>query len=160
MSAARRMRRSGIGVALLALLLAAIPLSTVAQDASPGPEASPPPAVASEAPASSGPPAGDAEAYVPPHDKPGPAAERLLYNAFFVDRAPLDIENGNMDIYLYSLKTEAAQELRDVEGIELIQAPANTVSLILNPAPAREGELNPFSIPEVRRAMQYLVDRD
>jgi peptide/nickel transport system substrate-binding protein len=95
----------------------------------------------------------------PPHDRPGPAAERLLYNAFFVDRAPLDIEAGNMDIYLFGLKTEAAQDLRGTEGIELIDAPATTISLILNPAPAPEGELNPFAIPEIRAAMQYLVDR-
>jgi peptide/nickel transport system substrate-binding protein len=99
-------------------------------------------------------------AYEPPHDEPGPAAERLLFNSFFVDRAPLDIEADNMDLYLFGLKTEAAEELRGTEGVELIDAPATTVSLILNPAPAPEGELNPFSIPEIRRAMQYLVNRD
>jgi peptide/nickel transport system substrate-binding protein len=102
----------------------------------------------------------EATAYEPPHDRPGPAAERLLYNSFFVDRAPLDIEADNMDLYLFGLKTEAAEELRGTEGVELIDAPATTVSLILNPAPAPEGELNPFSIPEVRQAMQYLVNRD
>ena len=111
--------------------------------------ASLPAAVAAQEPASE-----------PPHDKPGPAAERLLYNSFFVDRAPLDIEAGNMDLYLFGLKTEAAQDLRGTEGVELIDAPATTVSLILNPAPAREGELNPFSIPEVRQAMQFLVNRE
>ncbi|HSM33111.1 MAG TPA: ABC transporter substrate-binding protein, partial [Anaerolineae bacterium] len=100
------------------------------------------------------------EAYQPPHDKPGPAAERLLYNSFFVDRAPLDIEAGNMDLYLFGLKTEAAQDLRGTPGVELIDAPATTVSLILNPAPAGEGELNPFALLEVRQAMQYLVNRE
>ncbi len=103
---------------------------------------------------------GQDEAYQPPHDKPGPAAERLLYNSFFVDRAPLDIAADNMDLYLFGLKTEAAQDLRGTEGVELIDAPATTVSLILNPADAREGELNPFSILEVRQAMQYLVNRE
>jgi peptide/nickel transport system substrate-binding protein len=96
----------------------------------------------------------------PPHDKPGPAAERLLYNSFFVDRAPLDIEADNLDLYLFGLKTEAARDLRGTEGVELIDAPATSVSLILNPAPAREGELNPFSIPEIRTAMQFMVNRD
>lgn len=100
------------------------------------------------------------EAAEPPHDQPGPAAERLLYNSFFVDRAPLDIQADEMDLYLFGLKTEAAQDLRGTEGIELIDAPATAVSLILNPAPAREGELNPFSIPEVRDAMQFLINRD
>ncbi|MEA2025906.1 MAG: ABC transporter substrate-binding protein, partial [Chloroflexota bacterium] len=103
---------------------------------------------------------GQDDEYEPPHDRPGPAAERLLYNSFFVDRAPLDIEAGNMDLYLFGLKTEAAQDLRGTEGVELIDAPATMVSLILNPADAREGELNPFSILEIRQAMQYLVNRE
>jgi peptide/nickel transport system substrate-binding protein len=92
--------------------------------------------------------------------RPGPAAEKLYFNSFFVDRAPLELEAGNMDMYLYSLRTEAAEELQDSDTIRLINAPATTLSLILNPAPAPDGQLNPFSIPEVRQAMQYLVDRD
>ncbi|MGD8684092.1 MAG: ABC transporter substrate-binding protein, partial [Chloroflexota bacterium] len=100
------------------------------------------------------------EAYQPPHDRPGPAADRLLYNAFNVERAPLDIEAGDMDLYLFGLKTEAAQDLRGTAGVELIDAPATAVSLILNPAPAREGEFNPFENRDIRRAMQYLVNRE
>jgi len=130
--------RAGASAALVAALLTTLsPLATLAQDETEG-----------------------ADAYQPPHDRPGPAAERLLYNSFFVDRAPLDIEAGNMDIYLYGLKTEAAQELRGTPGVELIDAPATSISLILNPAPAPEGELNPFAIPDIRRAMQYLVNRE
>jgi peptide/nickel transport system substrate-binding protein len=124
---------SGLPFALgLALVATAFPAATLAQD----------------------------ETAAPLHDKPGPAAERLLYNSFFVDRAPLDIQADEMDLYLFGLKTEAAQDLRGTEGIELIDAPATAVSLILNPAPAREGELNPFSIPEMRDAMQFLINRD
>jgi peptide/nickel transport system substrate-binding protein len=89
----------------------------------------------------------------------GPAIDRVLFNTIYVDQAPLELEAGTIDMYLYGLRTDAAQELQDAEGIELIQAPATSLSLILNPAPAPEGRLNPFSIPEVRKAMQYLVDR-
>jgi peptide/nickel transport system substrate-binding protein len=138
-------RRASL-VAALGLCLVTAVLPSLAHAQSPA-------AVAQDAPPSG-------EPYTPPSDQPGPAADRLLYNSFFVDRAPLDIEADNMDIYLYGLKTEAAQQLRGTEGVRLIDAPATTVDLILNPAPAREGELNPFSIPDVRRAMQYLVDRD
>ena len=90
----------------------------------------------------------------------GPAAERMTFSSFNVDQAPLNIQNNDMDLYLFGLKTAAAKELESgAAGIRLIEAPATTLSLILNPAPAREGELNPFSIKEVRQAMQYLVDR-
>ena len=91
----------------------------------------------------------------------GPAADRLLYAAFNVDQAPLEIQNNGMDLYLFGLKLAGAQQLaQGVPGVRLIQAPASTLSLILNPAPAREGELNPFSIKEIRQAVQFLVDRD
>ena len=84
----------------------------------------------------------------------------MLFNSVFVDRAPLELQAGTIDMYLYGLKTEAAQELQGADGVQLFQAPATTLSLILNPAPAPDGKLNPFSIPEVRRAMQYLVNRE
>ena len=98
--------------------------------------------------------------YTPPHDEPGPAVERLYFKAFNVDRAPLDLQAGEMDLYYFNLKIAAARELRDKEGIQLYEAPASTISLILNPAPAPEGRLNPFSIKEVRQAMQRLIDRE
>ncbi|MCB0062439.1 MAG: hypothetical protein KDE19_09995 [Caldilineaceae bacterium] len=100
------------------------------------------------------------EEYTPPTAKPGPAVETLYFKSFNVDRAPLDIEAGEMDLYYYNLKIAAARELRDNDTVNLYEAPANTLSLILNPAPAAEGDLNPFSIPEIRRAMQRLVDRE
>ena len=90
----------------------------------------------------------------------GPVAERLIFSSFNVDQAPLEIQNDAMDLYLYGLKAAGAEELQGAEGVRLIQAPASTLSLILNPAPAREGELNPFAIREIRQAVQYLVDRD
>ncbi|MFN8592660.1 MAG: ABC transporter substrate-binding protein [Thermomicrobiales bacterium] len=90
----------------------------------------------------------------------GPAAERLLFSSFNVDQAPLEIQNDKMDLYIYGLKPSGADEVAKAEGVRAIQAPASTLSLILNPAPAREGELNPFAIREIRQAMQYLIDRD
>jgi len=91
----------------------------------------------------------------------GPAAEKVIFSSFNVDQAPLNIRNNDLDLYLFGLKAAGVQELEgDAEGVRLIRAPASTLSLILNPAPAREGELNPFSIKDVRWAMQFLVDRD
>jgi peptide/nickel transport system substrate-binding protein len=90
----------------------------------------------------------------------GPAADRLIFSSFNVDQAPLEIVQDKMDLYLYGLKAAGAEELAGAEDVRLIQAPASTLSLILNPAPAREGELNPFSIKVIRQAVQYLIDRD
>ncbi len=68
---------------------------------------------------------------------PGPATERLIFSAFNVDQAPIEITQDSMDLYLYGLRAAGAEELTDTDGVRLIQAPASTLSVILNPAPAR-----------------------
>ena len=92
--------------------------------------------------------------------EPGPATERVLFKSFHVDRAALEVEAGAMDLYIFSLKTAAAREIQGSPGVRLYEAPASTLSLILNPAPAPEGQLNPFSLREVRQAIQHIVNRD
>ncbi|CAN5718900.1 ABC transporter substrate-binding protein [soil metagenome] len=92
--------------------------------------------------------------------KVGAATDVLTFSAFNVDQAPLNIQNGDMDLYLFGLKTAGAQSLEGADDVRLIHAPASTLSLILNPAPANEGAFNPFSVREIRFAMQYLIDRD
>lgn len=98
--------------------------------------------------------------FKPAHAKPGPATERIFFKAFNVDQAPLDFKNGAMDLYLFSLKTAAARELQDDPKVRLDRAPATSISIILNPAPAPQGKLNPFSIKAVRQAFQSLVNRN
>lgn len=93
-------------------------------------------------------------------ERPGPAADHLTYQSVFVDTAPLEVKSGNIDLYVYGLRTEAAQQLQGDTSVQSFQAPATALSLVLNPAPAPDGQLNPFAIPEVRDAMEYLVDRD
>ncbi len=93
-------------------------------------------------------------------DEPGPAADRITFGAFDVDRASRDLEAGNMDLYMFGLKIDAAEQLAEDPDFKLYQAPASTVSILLNPAPAYRGEINPFSIQEVRFGVQFLIDRD
>jgi peptide/nickel transport system substrate-binding protein len=90
----------------------------------------------------------------------GPAVDKVTFGAYNVDQAPLNIQNGDIDLYIFGLKTAGAQSLQGVQSVRLIEAPASTLSLILNPAPAPDGQLNPFSLLPVRQAMQVLVDRD
>ena len=97
---------------------------------------------------------------VPPHQQPGPATERLFFTSFHVDRAPLELEQGSMDLYIFGLKVLAAREVRNNPDVKLFEAPSTMLSLILNPAPAPQGRLNPFSIKKVRQAVQRLINRD
>ena len=50
------------------------------------------------------------EKYVPPHDQPGPAVDRLIFKKVDQDLAPKLIERGDIDIYLYNLKVSTAYE--------------------------------------------------
>ncbi|GBC72046.1 Heme-binding protein A [Candidatus Calditenuaceae archaeon HR02] len=91
----------------------------------------------------------------------GPAAERIIFRGIgSQDIADREIKAERIDIFLFNLKTEAARRLRGDPSIKLIEAPATMYSILLNPAPAPSGQLNPFSIREVRQAIQYLVNRD
>ncbi|PVV83662.1 ABC transporter substrate-binding protein [Dehalogenimonas alkenigignens] len=99
-------------------------------------------------------------AYTPPHSKPGPAADKLIFKAFNVDIAPAALQKGEMDMYIYSLKTLAAQELAKVQGIKMYQAPATSIGLILNPSPALSGQFNPFSVKAIRYAINQVLDRN
>lgn len=98
--------------------------------------------------------------YYPPHSKAGPAVEKIEFGSFHVDQAAADLLADKMDIYLFGLKIAAAKELKKKGGLKVFRSPASSISILLNPAPAaQEGKLNPFSLPEVRKAMNYLVDR-
>ncbi len=101
-----------------------------------------------------------AQEYRPPHSQPGPATETIRIRAYAEENAPAVLEKGDMDIYLYNMRVSRILQLEKKPGIRLIEAPSLTLSLILNPAPAPPNELNPFSLKEVRWAMQFLVDRD
>ncbi len=69
--------------------------------------------------------------YDPPHDNPGPATDTIYFKAFHVDIAPASLEKGDMDMYVYSLKTLAAEQLQNSTDIEIYQAPATSLSLFL-----------------------------
>ena len=97
--------------------------------------------------------------YNPPHNQPGPATDVINFNAFDVDIASKEIEAGAIDLYNFSLKTPAAEKLATNNDITIYKAPASTVSIVLNPAPALEGDLNPLAIKGVRQALQIVVNR-
>lgn len=99
-------------------------------------------------------------AYTPPHEKPGPASEVIRFAQFDQEAAPLHLAQGDMDLYLFGLKHLGAREVRENPDLTLYEAFGGLNSLILNPAPAPEGKLNPFALKKVRQAVQLLIDRE
>ena len=97
--------------------------------------------------------------YAPPHSKPGPAVDKIEFSSSGVDQAVNQVRANSVDMYVFGLKVAAAKELEGDSSVKVYRSPTSSVSLLLNPAPDPRG-LNPFSILEVRQAMNYLVDRD
>ncbi|MDE1826429.1 MAG: ABC transporter substrate-binding protein [Thaumarchaeota archaeon] len=68
-----------------------------------------------------------------------------------------EIKNGNLDIYYSSIPSDRIDpQLR--QDLSVFQSTGTEYSLLVNPAPSEK--FNPFSIREVRYALNYLVDRN
>jgi len=90
----------------------------------------------------------------------GPATDVIEFKRVPVDLAAQALKAGDIDYYIFGLRPAQAEALKGDPDIVLYYAPAGLVDIVLNPAPAKEGGLNPLSIREVRLALNYLVDRD
>ncbi|MEM3463840.1 MAG: ABC transporter substrate-binding protein [Candidatus Bathyarchaeia archaeon] len=97
---------------------------------------------------------------MPVYAATGPATDRIIFKRVPVDLAAQSLKAGDIDYYIYGLRPAQAEALAGEEGITLYYAPAGLVDVVLNPAPAPSGQLNPLAIKEVRFALNYLMDRD
>jgi peptide/nickel transport system substrate-binding protein len=91
----------------------------------------------------------------------GPATEVIEYVRVDRPLAPDALRQGDIDVYIFSIESEAEIEIgNDDPDITFYRGISGMDDLLLNPAPAPEGELNPFSIREVRYALNFAFDRD
>jgi peptide/nickel transport system substrate-binding protein len=73
-----------------------------------------------------------------------------------------DLKSHKIDTYFFSIPLEVVSDTQNDPNLKLYETAGGFMDLLLNPAPARSttGDLNPFSIRQIRFAMNYLVDRD
>ena len=73
-----------------------------------------------------------------------------------------DLKAGKIDTYFFNIPLESVSDIQNDPNLKVYPVPGGFMDLLLNPAPARSsaGDLNPFSIKQIRYAMNYLVDRD
>lgn len=68
-----------------------------------------------------------------------------------------EVKNGNIDIYYSAVPSNRIDpQLR--QDLNVFQSTGTEYSLLVNPAPSEN--FNPFSVKEVRYALNYLVDRN
>ena len=90
----------------------------------------------------------------------GPASDSIIFKEIFEEDAINELKSGEMDYYLSSLTSEQATELENNPNLNFYYAYSQFMGVSLNPAPAMEGQLNPFSLQKVRFALHYLIDRN
>jgi peptide/nickel transport system substrate-binding protein len=73
-----------------------------------------------------------------------------------------DLKAGKIDTYFANIPLEVVSDAQSDPKLKVYQTTGEFSDLLLNPAPAKTstGDLNPFSLRQVRFAMNYLVDRD
>ena len=72
-----------------------------------------------------------------------------------------ELKSGNLDTYYFRIPLEAASEIKNIPGLKEYDKLSGSFGLLLNPSPSNgPGSLNPFSLREVRYAMNYLIDRE
>ncbi len=69
-----------------------------------------------------------------------------------------EVKNGNLDIYYWPIPFDRISDPQSQEGLKIFQSTGQSYNLLVNPAPS--AKFNPFSIKDVRFALNYLVDRD
>lgn len=68
-----------------------------------------------------------------------------------------EVKNGNLDFYYYRISSDRIENTNSREGINVYDSTGGSYSILVNPAESEK--FNPFSIRDVRFAMNYLIDR-
>lgn len=68
-----------------------------------------------------------------------------------------EVRKGNLDIYYDRISSDRLENQKSREGLEVFDSTGGYYSILVNPA--ESNEFNPFSIKDVRFALNYLIDR-
>ena len=69
-----------------------------------------------------------------------------------------EVRNGNLDIYFFRVSSDRIETVKDREGIQVFESTGGSYSILVNPSISET--FNPFSITELRFALNYLIDRN
>jgi peptide/nickel transport system substrate-binding protein len=154
-------------IILIALLIGVLVFAGCATPAAPAVEA-PAPA----APAEAQPEATAAPEEEPAAAEPAPATDRngawldtvVIVEEPSADAAVTRLEQGDIDVYAFAVSNpEVANKVAASAALKTYRSSGSYNELSFNPVgPVFEstGKLNPFAVPAVREAMNWLIDRD
>lgn len=100
--------------------------------------------------------AGSASAQAAPR---GPYVDKIIYFQLPSDEEAIaKIQTGDAHMRWWGLRTLEAVKKAQESGLNILEAPSGAYDILVNPVPFREG-FNPFTIAEIREALNYLIDR-
>ena len=89
----------------------------------------------------------------------GPYVDKIIYFGLPSDEEAIaKIQTGEAHMRWWGLRTLEAVKKAQEAGLSILEAPSGAYDILVNPVPFREG-FNPFTIPEIREALHYLIDR-
>ncbi len=89
----------------------------------------------------------------------GTFVDKIQFVQYIDENTALEeVKNKNLDLYYYRIPSERIESAEAREGLKVYQSTGGSYSLLVNPTESSE-KFNPFSITEVRFALNYLVDR-
>jgi peptide/nickel transport system substrate-binding protein len=94
--------------------------------------------------------------------KKGVYIDGVRFIQYLDDNVALEeLKSGKLATYYFSIPLKATSEIKNIPNLKEYDKLSGSYGLLLNPAPSNNsGILNPFSLREVRYAVNYLIDRD
>ena len=88
----------------------------------------------------------------------GSNVNEIIFIQYLDENTALEeVRNGNLDMYYYRISSDRIESSSSREGIKVFDSTGGSYSILVNPAESEK--FNPFSIKEIRFALNYLVDR-
>ncbi|MEM1993880.1 MAG: ABC transporter substrate-binding protein [Nitrososphaerales archaeon] len=89
----------------------------------------------------------------------GPYVDKIIYFQLPSDEEAITkIQTGEAHMRWWGLRTIEAVKKAQEAGLNILESPSGAYDILVNPVPFREG-FNPFTISEIREALNYLIDR-
>ncbi|MCH8975274.1 MAG: ABC transporter substrate-binding protein [Thaumarchaeota archaeon] len=88
----------------------------------------------------------------------GSIVNEIIFIQYLDENTALEeVRNGNLDMYYYRISSDRIESSSSREGLKVFDSTGGSYSILVNPAESEK--FNPFSIKEIRFALNYLVDR-
>ena len=89
----------------------------------------------------------------------GTFVEQVKFIQYLDENTALEeVRNGNLDIYFFRVSSDRIESNEAREGIQIFESTGGSYSMLVNPSVS--DNFNPFSITELRFALNYLIDRN